>query len=96
MLASRKGDLAMIFEPEAATSKVLVELTVISPNGYRHMRGEIPDGLDTLERSGLFYEQTHNVICIEGEWIKISDIIHEYYKRVQAQSPQGFIKVCIR
>jgi uncharacterized protein YqgV (UPF0045/DUF77 family) len=86
----------MINEPGVNTRGVLVELTVISPNGNRHMKGVIPDGLDILERSGLFYEQTHNVICIEGEWIKISDIIHEYYKRVQAQSPQGFIKVSIR
>ena len=78
------------------TRKVLVELSVVSLNGNGHHRDERPFALDIVEKSGLFYEQARNVICIEGEWNKISEIIYQCYDRVQAQSPQGFLQVSIR
>ena len=78
------------------TRKVLVELNLIQLNGNDHHNDRRPFALDILERAGLFYEQVRNTICIEGEWDEISEVIHQCYDRLQAQSPQGFLQVSIR
>jgi uncharacterized protein YqgV (UPF0045/DUF77 family) len=78
------------------THKVLVELSVISLNGNGHHNGQKPFAIDILEKTGLFYQQARNVICIEGEWDEISEVIHQCYDRVQTQSPQGYLQVSIR
>ena len=78
------------------TRNVLVELSVIAPNGNGHSQDAVSHAVDMLKYSGLFYERTRNVVCIEGGWDEISNIIRECYERVQAQSPQGFLRVSIR
>ena len=78
------------------THKVLVELSVISMNGNGHHNGQKPIAIDILEKTGLFYHQARNVICIEGDWEEISQVIQQCYERVQEQSPQGYLQVSIR
>lgn len=86
----------MINDKATSTSKVLVELSPILLGGIRQNTDEIPYIFDIEEKSGMFYERQHNTICIEGEWDEISEFIHQCYDRVQAHSPQGFLKVSIR
>src|SRR3972149_6052241 len=90
-----RGGQKMLDSAAVDTHNILVELSVIAPNGNGHSREDITHPLNILKKTGLFYEQSHNVICVEGEWDEISDIIRECYERVQMQSPQGFLRVSI-
>ena len=86
----------MLDNQEVDTSKVLVELSVIPLGGNGQTDDQITNVLNIVDKTGLFYERTHNGTCIEGDWSKISPLIHACYERVQEQSPQGFLKVSIR
>lgn len=86
----------MITSQVRDTHKVLVELSVISLNGNGHHSDQKPSAIDILEKTGLFYHQARNVICIEGEWDEISEVIHQCYDQVQEQSPQGYLQISIR
>jgi uncharacterized protein YqgV (UPF0045/DUF77 family) len=90
-----KGEQVMISDQAGDTRKVLVELSLFPSGGNWRIQDDIPCALDLLEKPGLFYERAHNTISIEGEWDEISEIIHQCYDRVHAQSPQGFLKVSI-
>ena len=76
--------------------KVLVELSVIPMGGNGHVGDQIARFLNTVDKTGLFYERTCNGTCIEGDWDDISALIYECYEQVQEQSPSGFLKVSIR
>ena len=78
------------------TKKVLVELSVIPLGGNGKNSAQMAKVLNIVDRTGLYYERTHNGTCIEGEWNDISALIYECYERVQEQYPQGFLKVSIR
>lgn len=86
----------MISNHALDTRQVLVELSVVSPNGNGHHHNQKPFAIDILEKTGLLYHQARSVICIEGEWDEISEVIHQCYERIQEQSPQGFLQVSIR
>ena len=86
----------MISNQVLDTRQVLVELSVISPNGNGHHKGQKPFAIDILEKTGLSYHQARSVICIEGEWDEISEVIHQCYERLQEQSPNAFLQVSIR
>jgi uncharacterized protein YqgV (UPF0045/DUF77 family) len=78
------------------TRKVLVELSVIPLGGNGQFRDQIAKVLNVVDRTGLYYERTHNGTCIEGEWNDVSALIYACYERVQEQFPQGFLEVSIR
>ena len=86
----------MLNDQVVDTRKVLVELSVIPLGGNDQISGQIAKLLNTVDKTGLFYERTRNGTCIEGEWNDISPLIYECYERVQEQSPQGYLKVSIR
>ena len=86
----------MLHEQTEKTHKVLVELSVIPMGGNGQTSDQVAKVLNIVDKTGLFYERTHNGTCIEGTWSEISPIIHACYERVQEQSPQGFLKVSIR
>jgi len=86
----------MINNKAANNRKVLVELSPILMGGNGQNTDEIPSIFNIEEKTGMFYERAHNTICIEGEWDEISEFIHQCYNRIQAHSPQGFLKVSIR
>jgi uncharacterized protein YqgV (UPF0045/DUF77 family) len=82
----------MLNDQVVDTRKVLVELSVIPMGG----NGQMAKVLNVVDKTGLFYERTHNGTCIEGEWNDISALIYACYERVQEQYPQGFLQVSIR
>ena len=82
----------MLNDQVVDTRKVLVELSVIPMGG----NGQMAKVLNVVDKTGLFYERTHNGTCIEGEWNDISAFIYACYERVQEQYPQGFLQVSIR
>ena len=82
----------MLNDQVVDTRKVLVELSVIPMGG----NGQMAKVLNVVDKTGLFYERTHNGTCIEGEWNDVSALIYACYERVQEQYPQGFLQVSIR
>ena len=86
----------MLNNPVVDTRKVLVELSVIPFGSNGHTKDQIAEVLELVDRSGLYYDRLQNGTCIEGEWGEISPLLYACYERVQAQSPEGFLKVSIR
>lgn len=78
------------------TRKVLVELSVIPLGDNSKASDQITEMLNLVDKTGLFYERSHNGTCIEGRWSDICPLIYACYEQVQEQSPQGFLKVSIR
>ena len=76
--------------------KVLVELSVIPMGGNGQVKAQMAKVLNTVDKTGLFYERTPNGTCIEGEWDDISPLIYSCYEWIQEQFPLGFLKVSIR
>jgi uncharacterized protein YqgV (UPF0045/DUF77 family) len=76
--------------------KVIVELSVVPMGGNGQVNGQIAKLLNIVDKTGLFYQRSQNVTCIEGEWNDISKVIYACYEQVQEESPQGFLKVSIR
>lgn len=86
----------MLNNPLIDTHKVLVELSVVSLGGNGRVKDQVAEVLNIADQTGLFYVQTPNGSCIEGEWGDISPLIYECYERIQAQSPESFINISIR
>jgi uncharacterized protein YqgV (UPF0045/DUF77 family) len=86
----------MLNDQGTDASKVLVELTVIPMSNNGHVREGIARVLNTLDRTGLFYQRTHNGSFIEGEWKDVSTLIFSCYERMHEEFPQGFLEVSIR
>ena len=78
------------------TRNVLVEMTII-PLGSNGQTGErIAEVMNLIDNSGLFYEHSHKITCIEGEWSAISPLIYTCYEYIKEHFPDGFLSISIR
>ena len=91
-----EGDKPMLNNQIVENSKVLVELSVIPLGGNGQNRNQVTDVQNIVKKTGLFYEQTQNGTCIEGQWSDICALLYSCYERVHDQSPQSFLKIDIR
>ena len=66
---------------------MLVEFTIISFTPDPHLNELIADALKLMDDSGLSYELTESMTCIEGEWDEIMPVIRKCHNLVRAVSP---------
>lgn len=86
----------MFNDQSVATRKVLVELILVPMSGNGQVKDRIAKVLNTVDKSGLFYQRTYNGSFIEGEWKDVSALIYACYERMQEEFPEGFLEVSIR
>lgn len=86
----------MLNDKVMTNRKVLVELTLVPMSGNGQVKDRIARVLNTVDKSGLFYQRTYNGSFIEGEWKDVSALIYTCYERMQEEFPEGFLEVSIR
>ena len=66
---------------------MLVEFSIISFSPDEHLNQLIAEALKLLDNSGLPYELTDSMTCIEGEWEEIMPLIRQCHQIVRSMSP---------
>jgi uncharacterized protein YqgV (UPF0045/DUF77 family) len=66
---------------------MLVEFSIISFSPDEHLNQLIAEALKLLDDSGLPYELTDSMTCIEGEWEEIMPLIRQCHEIVRSMSP---------
>jgi len=92
----RKGIQKMFENLIVDTHKVLVEMTVVPLGSNGQVSDQIAEILSLVDKSGLFYEYSHGITSIEGEWSEISSLIYACYESIQDRFPEGFLRISIR
>lgn len=66
---------------------MLVEFSIISFSADEQLNQLIAEALKLLDDSGLPYELTDSMTCIEGEWDEIMPLIRQCHQIVRSMSP---------